>query len=118
MGGCQRRGGQESYAPLLQALDGHIRAQTPARLRVSLRGCAWLVRLVPELAGGPIESLPAWTVSPEQERRLLVKAVARYLANVAGPSGTLLVLDDLQWAGPDALGLLATLIRSAEAPLA
>jgi len=117
MGGCQRRGGQESYAPLLQALDGHIRAQTPARLRVSLRGCAWLVRLVPELAGGPIESLPAWTVSPEQERRLLVKAVARYLANVAGPSGTLLVLDDLQWAGPDALGLLATLIRSAEAPL-
>ena len=26
--------------------------------------------------------------------------------------GTLLLLDDLQWAGPDALDLIATLIRS------
>src|SRR5207248_9091495 len=33
--------------------------------------------------------------------------------NVAGPAGALLVLDDLQWAGPDALDLLATLARSA-----
>jgi hypothetical protein len=64
-----------------------------------LRGCAWLVRLLPELAGGPIEPLPPWTVSPEQERRLMVGAVERFLANVAGPAGTLLVLDDLQWAG-------------------
>jgi hypothetical protein len=31
---------------------------------------------------------------------------------VAGPAGTLLVLDDLQWAGSDALDLLMTLVRS------
>jgi predicted ATPase len=30
---------------------------------------------------------------------------------MAGPAGTLLVLDDLQWAGADALDLLATLAR-------
>jgi tetratricopeptide (TPR) repeat protein len=82
-------------------------------LRADLRGCGWLVRLLPELSGGQIEPLPAWTVSPEQERRLVFEAVARFLANVAGPSGTLLVLDDLQWTGPDALDLLAVLARGA-----
>jgi tetratricopeptide (TPR) repeat protein len=48
----------------------------------------------------------------------MVESVIRVLANLAGPMGTLLVLDDLQWAGPDALHLLTTLVRSAgEMPL-
>jgi tetratricopeptide (TPR) repeat protein len=48
----------------------------------------------------------------------MFQAVGRFLANVTGPSGVLLVLDDLQWAGPDALDLLATLLRApAEGPL-
>jgi predicted ATPase len=42
-------------------------------------------------------------------------AVARYLANVAGPAGALVVLDDLQWAGADTLDLLATLVRAGQA---
>jgi tetratricopeptide (TPR) repeat protein/DNA-binding XRE family transcriptional regulator len=112
-GGCQRRGGQEPYTPVLEALDRYIQGQTPLCLRTELRGCAWLVRLLPELAAGPIEPLPAWTLAPEQERRLLFKAVQCFLANVAGPAGTLLLLDDLQWAGSDALDLLAVLVRSA-----
>ena len=117
-GGCQRRGGQEPYAPLLQALERHIRIQSPAQLRTDLRGCAWLVRLLPELAAGPIEPLPTWTLTPDQERRLMVAAVARFLTNVAGPAGVVLVLDDLQWAGSDALDLLTALVRSAaEVPL-
>jgi tetratricopeptide (TPR) repeat protein/transcriptional regulator with XRE-family HTH domain len=112
-GGCQRRGGQEPYAPLLQAVQRHIRSQPPDDLRAQLQGCAWLVRMLPELIDGPIEALPPWTVPPEQERRLMFEAVARFLANVAGPGrGTLLLLDDLQWAGGDALDLLATLVRS------
>jgi tetratricopeptide (TPR) repeat protein len=40
-------------------------------------------------------------------------AVERLLANIAGPTGVLLVLDDLQWAGADALELLSTLVRGA-----
>lgn len=40
-------------------------------------------------------------------------AVARVLANVAGPAGTLLLLDDLHWAGVDALDLIAYLLREA-----
>lgn len=112
-GGCQRRSGQEPYAPLLGALKEYIRRRQPTRLRADLRGCAWLVRLLPEVADGPIEPAPAWTLPPEQERRLMFDAVSRFLTNVAGPAGTLLVLDDLQWASPDALDLLAALVHSA-----
>jgi transcriptional regulator with XRE-family HTH domain len=111
-GGCQRRGGQEPYVPLLSALQGHLQGLTPTQLRPLLHGCAWLVRLLPELAAGPIEPVPAWTLGPEQERRLMFAAVGRFLGNVAGPAGTLLVLDDLQWASPDALDLLIALVRS------
>ncbi len=113
-GGCQRRGGQAPYAPVLEALQRHIRSQPVGDLRVQLRGCAWLVRLLPELADGPIEPLPTWAVLPEQERRLMFEAVARFLTNVAEEAGALLLLDDLQWAGQDALDLLASLARAAE----
>jgi tetratricopeptide (TPR) repeat protein len=117
-GGCHRRSGQELYAPLVEALEGALRRQTSAQQRLSLQGCAWLARLLPDIA--EIVSPPAqgWTIPPEQERRLMFAAVARYLANVAGPQGTLLVLDDLQWAGQDALDLLAFLLHTpASAPL-
>lgn len=110
--GCQRRGGQEPYAPLLGALAQYIQGRNPLALRVELQGCAWLIRLLPELADGPIDPLPAWALSPAQERRLMFAAVARFLANVAGPAGTMLVLDDLQWAEPDALDLVLLLLHS------
>ena len=73
--------------------------------------------MLPELAGVPIEPLPSWTLTPDQERRLMFEAAGRFLSNVAGPAGTLLALDDLQWAGPDALDLLAAIARSTAAPL-
>lgn len=110
-GGCRRRGDQDPYAPLLEALERHLRTTPLEQRRAALRGCVWLVRLLPELADLGIEPLPPWTVAPAQERRLVFAAVARYLANVAGPAGTLLVLDDLQWAGTDALDLLTALVR-------
>jgi len=116
-GGCYRQGGQEPYAPLLDALARHLHALPPARLRADLQGCAWLARLLPELSaeigeGDGAGLPPAGALAPGQERRLMFAAVARLLANAAGPAGTLLVLDDLQWAGPDALDLLAALVRA------
>ena len=117
-GGCRPRGGQEPYAPFLLAFERHLRSRRPAQMREDLRGCAWLVRVLPELAGGPIEPLPANPVPPEHERRLVFAAVTRFLTNVAGLAGTLLVLDDVHWAGADSLDLLAALARAArEAPL-
>ena len=116
-GGCHRRGGQEPYTPLVEALALRIQRMPAAQARAKLQGCVWLARLLPELVALMGEPLPNWTLTPEQERRLMFGAVGRYLAGVAGPAGTLLVLDDLQWAGTDALELLVTLIRSAETPL-
>jgi len=111
-GGCQRRGGQEPYAPVLDALERYLQARSLEQLRGDLRGCAWLVRLLPELAGSVDEAPGLGVLPPEQERRLMVRAVARFLTNVAGPAGTLLLLDDLQWADADALALLNALVRS------
>jgi tetratricopeptide (TPR) repeat protein/transcriptional regulator with XRE-family HTH domain len=110
--GCQGRGGQEPYAPSLGALKRYIQQLSDTELSAALLDCEWLVRMLPELSDGPIAPLPAWTVPPEQERCLMFEAVARFLANVHGPAGTLLVLDDLQWARNDALDLLSTLVRS------
>jgi predicted ATPase/DNA-binding XRE family transcriptional regulator len=111
-GGCRQRDGREPYAPIVEALEHHIHHRSPAQRRAELRGCAWLVRLLPELADMAIAPLPPLPLTPEQERRLMYGAVARFLSNVAGPAGTLLVLDDLQWAGQDALSLLAALVQS------
>lgn len=111
-GGCRRRGGQAPYAPLLEVLARHLSPQSAERQREDLQGCAWLVRLLPELAGCQIEPPPAWQLAPEQERRLMFGAVERFLTNIAGSAGTLLALDDLQWADPDALDLLASVIWS------
>lgn len=118
MGGCHRRSGQDPYAPLVGALSDFLRSQSLAEQRRQLQDCAWLVRLLPELAETRVASLPTWTLPPEQERRLMFAAVSRYLAHVAGPAGTLLVLDDLHWAGPDALDLLQAVVRApADRPL-
>jgi tetratricopeptide (TPR) repeat protein/transcriptional regulator with XRE-family HTH domain len=113
VGGCQGRDSRDLYAPLLPALHGYVRAQPVDALRKDLRGCAWLVRLLPELAEGPIPRLPPWTLPPDQEQRLMVEAVIQLLRNIRGPAGTLLILDDLQWAGTDTLELLTTLIHAA-----
>jgi tetratricopeptide (TPR) repeat protein/transcriptional regulator with XRE-family HTH domain len=113
VGGCQGRDSRDFYAPLLPALHGYVRAQAVDALRKDLRGCAWLVRLLPELAEGPIPRLPPWTLPSDQEQRLMVEAVIQLLRNIRGPAGTLLILDDLQWAGTDTLGLLTTLIHAA-----
>jgi len=110
--GCCSRDNPEPYAPLRGALEQHLARLTISQRRASLKGCVWLVRLLPELAA-MCESTPARTLLPEQEQCLVFGAVARVLANVAGSAGTLLVLDDLQWARAEALHLLVNLGRFA-----
>src|SRR5262249_50845309 len=89
-GGLSRRG-TEPYAPLLTALDGHLRHQLPPQQRLALEGCGWLVRLLPELTAVIPAPAPFWPLPPNQERRLMFAAVARYLTNIAGVAGTLLL---------------------------
>ena len=112
-GGCHRKSGQEPYAPVLDALSGYLHRQPLAQARSALAGCAWVVRLLPELTEQRLLPSTPWKLPPEQERRLMFTAVERLLTNIAGPAGILLVLDDLQWAGADALELLRTLVHAA-----
>jgi transcriptional regulator with XRE-family HTH domain/tetratricopeptide (TPR) repeat protein len=110
-GGCTRRSGQAPYEPIVSALAREVRWMPPARRRLDLQGCGWLVRLLPELLETQITPAPAWSLPPDQERRLMFGAAGRFLGNIAGPAGTLLLLDDLQWAASDALSLLESLVR-------
>ncbi len=65
-----------------------------------------LVRLVPELSGGLAPEEGPSRADGGVERRLLFEAVAGVLQRL-GP--VLLLLDDLQWADPDSVALLAYL---------
>ena len=112
LGGAHRRSGHEPYAPLLATLSRSLQGLPSSQTRTALIGCGWLTRLLPELVEIVSAPLPTGTLPAEQERRLVFAAVARYLANIGGPAGTLLVLDDLQWASPDGLDLLASLIHA------
>jgi len=96
------------------ALAPHVRSLPTGELRLALRDCSWLARVLPELDVAGMAPAPPATLPPERERRLVFGAIARFVTNIAGPAGTLLVLDDLQWAGPDALDVLLTLAHEAE----
>jgi predicted ATPase/DNA-binding XRE family transcriptional regulator len=118
-GGCLRRA-QDAYAPLSGALDDALQRLPADERAEALRQAGRVDLLLPELAlsggPGPGEGGAAAGVLPEQQRRLLVSSAVRLLGAVAGPAGTLLVLDDLHWAGPDAVDLLAALLDSAGSP--
>ena len=92
----------------------------PVSVPEALRQAGRVDLLLPELAlsggPGPGEAEAPGGGQPEQQRRLLVSSAGRLLRAVAGPAGTLLVLDDLHWAGPDAVDLLAALLAAAGSP--
>ena len=118
-GGCLRRA-QDAYAPLSGALDDALQRLPAGQRAEALRQAGRVDLLLPELAlsggPGPGEAEAPGGVQPEQQRRLLVSSAGRLLRAVAGPAGTLLVLDDLHWAGPDAVDLLAALLAAAGSP--
>lgn len=111
-GGSHQSDGQHPYAPLVQALEDYLAEQPLTRRRRQVKGCEWMARLLPELIDATPIPADSWRLPPEQERRLMFAAVGRFVARVAEPGGALLVLDDLQWAAPDGLSLLAALLRS------
>lgn len=115
-GASQRRTAREPYAPFPEMIGRYLGQQTAAMQKRTLAGCAWLARLVPEVL--ELTEAPPWfgELPPEQERRLAFAAVRRFLANVAGHGGTLLVLDDIHWMGPEALDLLTALVAERSDP--
>jgi tetratricopeptide (TPR) repeat protein/transcriptional regulator with XRE-family HTH domain len=123
-GGSQRRA-QDPYGPLTDALAESLRQLSPAQCDDALRRAGRLGLLLPEHRTTPDGSISDATretaagppLRAAQERRLLFAAVADYMEAVAGEQGVLLVLDDLQWAGPDALDLLTLVLNSRTTPI-
>jgi tetratricopeptide (TPR) repeat protein/transcriptional regulator with XRE-family HTH domain len=121
-GGCLRRAA-DAYAPLSGALADALQRLPAAGRAKALRRAGPVDLLLPELSPSGEDSPgdrdrdgARAGVPPEQQRRLLALGAGQLLAAAAGPAGTLLILDDLHWAGPDAVGLLAALITAAGSP--
>lgn len=110
-GTCQRRP-LDPYAPLTGALTGALERMPDHDRAAVVQQAGQLDLLLPELAsvGTGRARDPG---QPEQQRRLLFSSAAHCLRAAAGQAGTLLILDDLHWAGPDALDLLSTLLTTA-----
>jgi hypothetical protein len=110
----------EPYAPISEALAHHLQAVTAPQRQLIVRSFPWLVRMFPEFASELREALPS--LPRAGETRLMFEAIVQYLVSPSADGadhalGTLLVLDDLQWAGADALELLSAVIRSGSQPL-
>ncbi|MBV9599068.1 MAG: AAA family ATPase [Chloroflexi bacterium] len=104
-------GGQaDSLDPIADALRRAVQSRSPVLLRRDLQGCAALVDVLPELA--PSHYGGAESARETADPALMASAVVRFMANTAGPAGTLLILDNLHDAGASSLALLARLVRS------
>ena len=99
------------YQPFVEALGTYLRqAQTPTLGRLA----GELVRLAPELGAQFPELPPPLSADPETERYRLFDAVAAWLAAVAEEAPAVLVIEDIHWATPPTLAMLAHLVRSGE----
>jgi len=113
-GACQRRP-LDPYAPLTGALTDLLERMPDHDRAEALQQAGQLNLLLPELASASTDWVGV-SGHPEHQRRLLFNSVANGLRAAAGQAGTLLILDDLHWAGPDALDLLTTLLTAPGPP--
>ncbi|HEU5423997.1 MAG TPA: AAA family ATPase, partial [Nitrolancea sp.] len=103
---------REPYAALRHLLRGYLREQDAANLHAWLDGCDWLATLLPELAHGEPRALAVDRLPLDGQRDYVEAALARFLSNIAGSAGTLLILDDLHLVDAASLDLLTALARS------
>jgi ATP/maltotriose-dependent transcriptional regulator MalT len=90
------------YALLLEALNGHLAAHGPPA-GLSESDVAVLATTFPALPQAPA-AVPA-------DRHQLHRAVRALLEALAAPRGLVLLLDDLHWADPASIALVASLVR-------
>jgi predicted ATPase len=111
-GGAVAAEGMPPYLPFLEALGHHIVQTDPDQLRSQIADTGpILAQLLPEL---PLRLGPQpvrYPLPDEQSRLRLYDAIGRLLSAIATPAPLLLLLDDLHWADPATLDLLAHLAR-------
>jgi DNA-binding CsgD family transcriptional regulator len=119
-GGATEAAGMPPYLPFIEAIGDFCREAETSSLR-DLAGAdaEILATLLPGLAER-LGVIPASDHLPIDQARLrLFEAVTSLLDHLARRRPTLVVFDDLQWADPATLDLLAHLVRrSAGSPLA
>lgn len=100
--------GMPPYLPFLEALSQYVRDTSPQVLREQTGIFASvLATVLPELPAH-LETLPMlYPFPPEQERFRLYEAIGAFLAAITVSHPVLLLLEDLQWADPATLDLLA-----------
>lgn len=101
------------YQPWVMVIDQLLRELPAAVVRARSDELAALRVLDPRIdrhLTGPVRSAP---VDPEVQRHLLLRALAELLTSATDIAPTVLVLDDLHWAGQQTLDVLRYLVRLA-----
>jgi class 3 adenylate cyclase/tetratricopeptide (TPR) repeat protein len=113
-GNCYDRADAVPFIPIVEILDDALaRAPTPEAFRHSLGDdAAEVARLMPQLRRMFPDIPPASEATPEQSRRVLFNAIAKFLARAAANRTVLVILEDLHWADEGTLALLTHVARS------
>lgn len=113
-GNCYDRDDAVPFIPIVEILDDALaRSATPEAFRGALGDdAAEVARLTPQLRRMFPDIPPPSEATPEQSRRALFSAIAKFLARLAENSPVLLILEDLHWADEGTLSLLTHLARS------
>jgi tetratricopeptide (TPR) repeat protein len=113
-GNCYDRADAVPFIPLLEILDDVLaRAPTAEAFRNALGDdAAEVARVMPQLRRMFPDLPPPSETTPEQSRRVLFNAIAKFLARAAANRPVLIILEDLHWADEGTLALLTHLARS------
>src|SRR5690606_3455628 len=109
-GACHRWSSSEVLSPIADAIAAEIDKLSVRDKNKLMEGFPSLRKLLPLELGVTGDSEPTDGQDLAEARRNLYSVIAQYLQASSGPAGTLLVLDDLQWAGEDTIKLLQFLL--------
>ncbi len=109
--GRARPAGGHTWGPFADAL-AHVFAESAPLARLASVGFPSIGRLLPDLEPGA----PPGPTDDEAPRDAAL-AVARQITRDIVTDPTVLVLDDLQWAGPDGLVLIESILTDTSGPL-
>jgi hypothetical protein len=107
--GCHRWSNAEIYAPILDSIERHMVNLEPKTRTRLLSEYPAIRRILTDVGDDLFAEMGDAQAAYLQ--RSLFASVARFFTDHAGPAGTILLLDDLQWAGKETVRLLQFLIN-------